>query len=413
MKSSKFWAFTPPLYLFLSASIFGLALHTRHQTRRRWYLPLFLVFSILSLLSSKHFWFSRALMSLWDQSVTLNILHAISVLYIEQWQVPEHPPDKIASGSAGSREKWIWRFRTTYRLWGNPQLLRVRYTGNDDQPQQEIHDRGAQQMSTFIFLRAIKLPIYYYAHFHLVPMFFSETIGEIMPGDVGAEQQKLLRRLTELTAREAVVRSHTAVFWIWESLVYLDGANAVLAIFFVLAGLDQPADWPALFGSPTDTTSLRKFWSRYWHKLAIRPYKNYGRVVAGRLFQLEPRSVLFNAVVAFVIFGLSGVTHAVVAWHIGLKDWYLEIWWFVLNFFACSVETLCLSSIRTLAKQTGRSHQLREIEQSWFGSFVGYTWVFAFFFWSVPKWKYPRLELQAVALERFRKFIAKLEGTGG
>ena len=350
-------------------------------------------------------------MSLWDQSVTLYILHAISVLYIEQWPAPKLPHVKSTSVSTRFQERWTWKLSTTYRLWGNPQLLRVRYPVNDDQPQGET-ERDAQQLSTFVFLRAIKLPIYYYAHFHLVPMLLGETIGELMPGDVGASQQKVLRRLTDFTSREAVVRSHTAVFWIWESLVYLDGANAVLAIFFVLSGIDQPADWPPLFGSLTEATSLRKFWSHFWHKLAIRPYKNYGRVVAGHLFQLESRSVPFNAVVAFVIFGLSGFTHAVVAWHGGYQDWYLEIWWFLLNFFACSVETLFLSSIRTLAKQMGWSNELHEIEQSWFGYFVGYTWVFAFFFWSVPKWKYPRLELQAIALERFKAFIARLEVAG-
>lgn len=347
-------------------------------------------------------------MCLWDQSVTLYILHAISVLYIEKVPAPVPPRPERASDSNWTilRQRWLWRLRTTYRLWGNPQLLRVQSSVYDEKSPQESQKR-TQDLFTFIFLRAVKIPLYYYVHKCLLPTLFRETIEVIRPGDVGTEQQKLLCRLGEFTGREAVVRAYTATLWIWESLVFLDGANSILALVFVLAGIDQPEDWPPLFGSLGDATTLRKFWGAFWHKLAVRPYKNYGRLLAG-LSGIQPTSVYFKVIVALVVFGLSGITHAIVTWHNGLNDWYLEIGWFILNFCGCLVETVFLSTIRTLGFQMGWSRQLREIEQSWFGSFLGYTWVFAFFFWSVPQLQYPRMELQAVYMERVSMFNSRL-----
>ncbi|KAI9687613.1 MAG: hypothetical protein M1822_002223 [Bathelium mastoideum] len=241
-----------------------------------------------------------------------------------------------------------------------------------------------------------------------MPVIFSKTLVNIAPEDVGPEQQILLRRLPALTSREVILRAHTAVFWIWESIAYLDGANAALAIFFVLIGIDEPADWPPLFGNLAAATSLRKFWSDFWHRLATRPYRNYGREVARPLLGQKPQSILFKTVVAFVVFSLSGMTHAVVMWHAGVADWYLEITWFLLNFVGCLGETMYLSALRALAKHLGVSHELRKIEQSWFGYLTGYAWVFAFFFWSVPKWKYPRLERQAITVEKMQDFLANL-----
>lgn len=179
--------------------------------------------------------------------------------------------------------------------------------------------------------------------------------------------------------------------WILESCLYLDGANAIPAIVLVLNGADRPTEWPALFGPPLEATSLRRFWSNFWHKLVSRPYKNYGRSVAGHLVRLEARSLSFNTVIALIVFRLSGITHALVTWQGGVEDWYLEILWFLLKFLGCPLTVAFVSSLQTVAVYLGWSSELEEVEESWFGQSIGYTWVFAFFSWSVPKWRYPRL----------------------
>lgn len=396
----------PVLSLAFSAAVFSVALHCSNQRHRLYLLPFFITFSVFSFTSSKYFWFIPSLVSLWSLGVSLYILHIISLLHIERWPVPRSSAPPSTQQHATSKRQWHLDFRATYKLWGNPQLLPTIVAPDAHSPPE------TQPYSVFFFLRLIKLPIYYYLHSYVIPSLFSETIVEFFPEDVSPVQQTLLRRFQEVTAREVVIRGYTAIVWILESLVFLDGANAILACFFVLVGLDHPSDWPALFGSPMSATSLRKFWSRFWHRLAVRPYTNYGKVVACSL-GLQPESFAFKTIVACVVFGLSGASHSAVSWRLGQRDWYLDIWWFFLNFLGCSVEIMWLSAIHSFAKSMKWSRELKMIEDSWFGKFVGFAWVFGFFFWSTPKWKYPGIYREALETARWRSILSKMSVVPG
>jgi hypothetical protein len=391
----------PVCHLAVSAAIFSVALHCSDQSNRRYLLPLFIISSVLSFTSSKYLWFVPGLTSLWSQAVLLYILHVISLLCIEKWPAPRSSARPSTQPDTAPKQEWHLDLRITYRLWGNPRLLWASSAPDARSP------AGTQSYSVFIFLRLVKLPILYYLNFHVIPSLFSETIGVILPKDVSPTQQVLLRRFQDVTVREAVIRGYTAMFWIWESVVYLDGANSILACFFVLTGLDTPNDWPALFGSPTSASSLRNFWSQFWHKLALRPYTNHGKLLASHL-ALQPGSSAFNSIVALVVFGLSGATHAAVSWQLGQPDWHLDMGWFLLNFLGCSVEVMWLSTIRASAKKMGWSQELKMIEDSWFGKLVGFAWVFGFFFWSVPKWKYPAMHKEALDTAMWMSLLSKM-----
>ncbi|RYP08987.1 hypothetical protein DL764_001555 [Monosporascus ibericus] len=270
-------------------------------------LPFFLIFAAFSFTESKHFFgIAPSITSLWAQSVVLNIVHVTSLLFIEKWPAPVGDP---------KNPSWSAAVRTTYQFWGNPQLL--------PQAKQSTIGRSdkTESLAVFLTLRISKLPIYYYVHWHVMPRFFAETLVNLVSEDVA--QTALLTRLSEVTAREALVRSYMAVSWIWESVVFLDGANAALAVLSVLIGLDKPGDWPPLFGGPGCAYGLRSFWSRFWHLLAVRPYTNYGRVIARAIGLLRPgsSSAVPGIVVAFVAFLLSGLSHAAVSWRLGMRDW--------------------------------------------------------------------------------------------
>ncbi|KAI2602307.1 membrane bound O-acyl transferase family-domain-containing protein [Hypoxylon sp. NC1633] len=381
-------------YLLLSFLVFHFALHTSHQRSRLLLLPFFLLFAVLSFTSSKHFFFLPALTSLWAQSVALNIVHVTSLLFIEKWPAP------IQSQKNSS---WATALRATYRIWGNPRLL-----PEAKKPPPGSAEQG-EPLAAFLILRLAKLPLYYALHCHMLPRLFTETIVELAAEDVA--NPALLTRLYCITAREATVRSFVAVSWIWESLVFLDGANAVLAILSVLSGIDQPADWPPLFGGPSSACGLRSFWSRFWHQLAARPYTSYGRAFARSAAFTRPGfalpSPVSGAVVAFAVFLISGLAHAAVSWRLGMSGW-LDLQWFLLNFAACLAETLVLTSVRHVAKRYGLSRELALIERSWLGWFVGFAWVFAFFFWSVPLWKFPTLHKELTRAERWAAILSKM-----
>lgn len=318
------------------------------------------------------------LASLWAQSMALNIVHVFSILFIEKIPAPSMGKDHLISARG---------ICSTYRLWANPRLLPAVNAPDDKR------DRAIAR-PVFLLLCLAKVVMYYSLHNWVLPIYYKETIGRILPSDV-ARPALLIWWDWEITARELVVRSYMAVSWVWDSLVFLDGANAMLAIFFVGVGFDEPGDWPHLFGSLDEACGLRNFWGRYWHKLAMRPYRNCGLIVSKPLKYLPYGKLLerklSNGVVAFVVFLLSGLSHAAVSWRLGMHDW-LDVKWFLLNFTACFVEKLVLSWIRFFMKVCGQEKGFKTIERSWIGKIVGYAWVFIFFFWSVPLWLYPRYD---------------------
>ncbi|KAI1377693.1 membrane bound O-acyl transferase family-domain-containing protein [Hypoxylon crocopeplum] len=384
--------FVPIANSLLSFLSFHLALHTSYWSIRVFFFASFLGFSIFSFTKSKYLYLFPDLTSLWAQTVVLSIVHTTSLLFIERWPAP--PRDQ-------KNPSWSASLRATYWLWSNPQLL------PEASKSTSRNEKEEQSLPVFLLLRLSKLPLYYYLHTRVIPCFFAEAISELYPEDV--DQTGLLTRLPDVTTREVVVRSWIAMSWIWDSVVYLDGTNAVLASFAVLTGLDQPADWPPLFAQPSAACGLRNFWSRFWHQLAARPYKGVARVVVrgiGSVWGKMPTSVS-RALLAFVVFLLSGLSHMAVSWHLGMRDT-LDVQWFLLNFAGCLGETVVLSAVRYLAKRAGCVRELNMIERSWLGRMAGFTWVFAFFFWSVPLWKYPRLHKELMVRDRWLAIFSKM-----
>lgn len=255
----------PVTSLALSILVFHFLAHNPSRRRRILLFALYLCLSVLSFTSSKHFSVvSPGLTSLWAQSITLNIIHVTSLVFLERRPAPKR-----------GRGQGIFSktpFIITYRLWCNPQLLEHSSVLAERQQQRskKAYKPGqndftpGESVHTFLLLRLLKIPLYYSLYTKLLPALFVEVIWKIEAFEVAPSRISLLSRLAELDAREVVVRAYTAVVWIWESLVVLDGANAVFAILFVLIGWDRPSDWPTIFSGPASACGLRNFWSKFW-----------------------------------------------------------------------------------------------------------------------------------------------------
>lgn len=366
-------------------------LHAPSQRIRLCLIPLTLYFEVLSFTTAHHFLaVNDHLVGLWAQCLTLNILHITSLLFIEKVPAPSKPTGGLLSSFCAS-------IRTSYHFWSNPRLL----------PRAKYEDRTKarrQSVSVFIFLRLAKLIFYYYVHTRVVPLLFKKLIGVIHLSDLTPRKYSLLRLAhpSKISSREVTMRGYMAVSWVWESVVVLDGANAALGLVAVMTSFDSPDDWPPLFGNITHIFGgMRRFWGSFWHSLAVRPYRNYGRLVADAVVSVLFRSgdmirlpglasALHGTITALAVFLISGLSHMAVSWNLGMRDWF-DVWWFLLNFAACAVETAVLAALRRFARRAGLARQLREIENSWLGSLIGFAWVGIFFFWSVPLWRYQRM----------------------
>lgn len=377
-------AMVPGAWLLLQFISFHVALYSSNPRIRLYLLPLLLLFTGLSLTSAKSLFIIPGMSIVWAQSLILNIVHVTEILYIN----PIYRQDPQCSSP--------FSFQASYRLWTNPRLLNF--------PRVQKHNEKREHLGIFVFLRLVKVAIYYFSAAYVLPAVYSEIIVELLPEDV--EQPVLFTRLGEVTAREFLVRSYTAVEWMWKTVAYFDGADAIFACLSVLSGFDRPEDWPNLFSSPVEACGLRNFWSRFWHQLAVRPFKGYGLFISSRL-GLQPDSWPSKTFVAFTIFLVSGMSHQLGSWALGTRDW-LDVQWYLLNFLACTLEILLVSTIRNLAKRIGCARGLQEIERSWLGYVVGYTWVYGFLFWSVPFYRWPRLHGHLTAIDRWMSILSKM-----
>lgn len=256
-------------------------------------------------------------------------------------------------------------------------------------------ERHESYLVFFIF-RLVKLPLYYFLHHDLIPRCVFYALGNLHAEDFAPAQSHIFPNIYTFTQRQIAIRTYTALSWIYEGFLLLDAANCILAIFFVAVGLDEPRDWPILFGNPAAATSLRGFWGKFWHKVGVRTYSNYGKLLAS-IFKLSPKSLYSKTLVAFTVFLLSGLSHSVVSYNVGnTATWQFDTYWFLLNFLVCTLEILLLSLLKVGAKTNEGLKRLKALQESWVGTTLGYVWVFLFFWCSAPMWKYPGLYAQAM-----------------
>lgn len=184
-----------------------------------------------------------------------------------------------------------------------------------------------------------------------------------------------------------------AVYWGWAPYRTLDAAHSALSIVFVVIfRVDAPEEWPPIFGRLSEAYSVRRFWSKFWHRLVVRPYSNYAELLSRRVLRLRPGGAADKLLIIFMVFFISGAAHAIVALQLGDRcGWMRDIWWYCANFGAGALETVAVRQLRALARVIGQERRLLQLSGGVWGKAIGYVWVYAFFFWSVPKWKYPKL----------------------
>lgn len=330
--------------------------------------------------------------SLWGLLVCIWASQSVSTLYLE-----DHATLLVDGRRPLDSLPWMAKFAAT---WNNPRLVGTSkgQRPGGSAPLIETKSRGA-----FAILCLAKLAVYWVLNRHFVPRFVIP--GPFVPldlADFDDQRQVLFRRLLLLslpTGRELSIRLVFSFFWALGAYIMVDGAHVLLALVFVVVlRLDRPSDWRPIYGSLRDVRGLRSFWGRFWHRLVVVPYGNVGRLC---LPGLSPSSWVAKAAVAFAIFFLSGASHALVAWRLDGANslWYLDIWWFSLNFVACAIEGVVAAWLSKMARRQGG--WLRALAESSVASqFLGCLWLFAFFFWSVPKWQYPKVHALIVEMIR-------------
>ena len=202
--------------------------------------------------------------------------------------------------------------------------------------------------------------------------------------DFHPSKQIYLRRIRTVTARETALRSWLVFHFIWSSWSVFTATHDLLAFAHVAIGIDEPEEWPRLYGSVFEAYTMRRFWGKFWHGLVQRSYGAYGSVISQKILRLPPGSVAHRICVNFSVFLTSGVVHALMTVQHGFKCGYWEdLGFFIMSYAALLGEE---GAQRATSQAFGRTWQ-----KGWICRVLGYTWVFGFLFWVLPKHQYAKV----------------------
>ncbi len=97
---------------------------------------------------------------------------------------------------------------------------------------------------------------------------------QMQPQDFSPSKHVFFRRLraTEdpVTVRDVIIRIWTVFETVGCEWVALTSIHTFFAIVFVALGVDEPEDWPQLFGSISEAYTFRNYWTKFWHLLFYR-----------------------------------------------------------------------------------------------------------------------------------------------
>jgi hypothetical protein len=178
-------------------------------------------------------------------------------------------------------------------------------------------------------------------------------------------------------------RIYLTVGTLWTNYALFTRFHDVFAIVFVSVGLDQPEDWPALYGNIIEAYTLGRFWGKFWHKLIYRSGTSYASFVSVYILGLSRSSPLGGLFVKFFVFLLSGINHAIESGTNSCAGaWWDDIWFYLLNFTAVMMEMGVQAIVKKIRKKIG-----------WAGigsldKLLGYFWVCGFLCWSMPKFHF-------------------------
>ncbi|KAH0191371.1 hypothetical protein KCV03_g2485, partial [Aureobasidium melanogenum] len=358
----------PVAYLATASLAFYLLLNVPQRFRNLCF-PIFLVPAWRAFATFKCFTWPASLAGIWGLAVLIWIAHITSLLYIDEVPI-----------QCKSRQQWD--INAAYKL-----LFDVRHLSQS----RTTSPPGAGTVSrkvllAFVTSRLLKLLVYWLLTVHLFTPLIPLIFGPVEPWEFDHYAQTYFRRIPlfdtrePITTRETLIRAVFTVRWIWLNFVDVDAAHTFLSIIFVgILRLDTPKEWPPMFGSPLEAYSLRRYWGRFWHRLVYRPYLGLARVVAENLHCNAFGSKFEKCFLAFMIFLISGVAHAIVSLQGGnLAEAFDDIAFYCMNFLVIAIEGMVI----------GIASPLRRFLPHSCWRIIGFVWVFMFWFWAAPKWAY-------------------------
>lgn len=378
----------PPTFFILSTFIFLIAIQLPSRARVL-ISPLVFGTAIISLNTSLYLPPHEGTNGLWALLNCVWILHASHTLFSDKLRIPRGAPP------------WT----SAYKIWADPQG-RINWKDVSSKASSKASagkSKNRVWFATTRFFKTLGCWLLQLCIFEPFMILYIYPTSE----DFAPSRQVLFRRLLwpsagpEFTQREIQIRLFTSVSWIWQGFLMLHTCHVLLSIFFVtILCIDTPEEWPPLFGSPMQAYSVRRFWTKFWHRMTVPGSTSSGKIVARRVGGVVPRSRLEKLFIAFWTFLLSGIYHAIADWQAGESCVpSADLFFFIANFGAAAIETIAVPMIIPVWKQHSNSILCRIILSDRGRKLIGFAWILGFFFWVVPKWQYSKMHLTLLKAE--------------
>lgn len=372
-----------PLTYFVASLLTGLIALQSQQSSRKYLVAVCLTFSWLAFSNILAIFSNPDYASCLGIFILLWCSHIVHVLLIEKYKLPlplSSTPAAITFPEKASSVASSWNWVAAYKLLYNFRWIGTRNVAPDIPAPRRYTSRAkflAARLSSVI-------AIYTLQQCYNVGV----AISPLSADDFLPQKEHVLRRLATVSFREIVIRCFFIIHFVWGSYAEFEFVHQLHAFVTVSIGLDDPEDWSPLFGSIKEAFTLRRFWGRFWHRLVYRSYGAYARIFSHEVLGLKKGSALDRAVRNGVVFFLSGCVHAAVTWRLGFSCGYWEdMWWFMANFLGMYSEEAFFAAVTTWL---GEDVWSRPAVKKW-GKVVGYLWVLAWFWWSLPKTMYPKM----------------------
>lgn len=253
----------PFIYFSSSTVLAKLALKSSHELYRASLLVLLVSLDILAFRKIRDVTSSLFAANILGLCLLLWISHVICVLCVKKCTLPEHNTWESSS------------IIETYKILSNVRWINTNEGALSTRKDQNSGSDKKQQKTTrgqFLRTRALSaitiFGLNYLFQQVLSPKYYKGlSISDILP-----VKETYIRRFSDVTFHESAIRGALVFHFIWLAWAFFTGAHDVLALLFVGCGIDEPEDWPPLYGNPKEMYTMRRFWGKFWYVYSPSSY---------------------------------------------------------------------------------------------------------------------------------------------
>ncbi|MCJ1380033.1 hypothetical protein MMC17_003136 [Xylographa soralifera] len=203
----------------------------------------------------------------------------------------------------------------------------------------------------------------------------------IFPDDITSVPDGFLRRLADITPREAFIRIYfTFLGWVLPYCT-LRAGHSLTGCLSVLCG-DSPERWPPLFGSIGDAYTVRRFYAHFWHHLMRKAFTSHAIFVVNKVIHLPRNNPTSRYLIIILTFLISAGLHVAA----GIAPVRCAIYAQTRYYFSIAAVIILEDAVIWLYKSKFSDSVLSaEDPRRTLWRLLGYSWVAFFHVWSISK----------------------------